>query len=165
MLSSDAHKFVSGLSLDPPTAESYSGMKAYGNSKLANILFARALQRRIGVEHRIYVNAIHPGAVATNIVQKTYAPEWLKSILNTILPWLAQTPAHGALTQLYAATSAEIEERDHRGHYFVPVARHQPRLPEYAQDQAGEERLWEWTERTIESVLSGGGRQAEVGAP
>ena len=160
VVSSDAHRFVSGLTLDPPTSDSYSGMRAYGNSKLANILFTRALQRRINQEDRVYVNAIHPGAVATNIVQKTFAPEWLKSAVNAVLPWLAQSPARGALTQLYVATSPEIEEHGHRGQYFVPVARLQQRLPDYAQDEATEERLWEWTERTIEAALNAAGPPA-----
>ena len=162
-VSSDAHKFVSALTLEPPSPESYSGMRSYGNSKLANILFVRALQRRLKGDERIFVNAIHPGMVATNIVEKTYAPAWLKSAVSYIIPWLAQSPTHGALTQLYAATSQEIEELGHRGQYFVPVARLQA-LADYAQDQAAEEQLWEWTERTIERVL-GAVSSSEASAP
>jgi NAD(P)-dependent dehydrogenase (short-subunit alcohol dehydrogenase family) len=155
VVSSDAHRFVSSLTLDPPGPASYSAMKAYGNSKLANILFTRALQRRIGTSDRIFVNAIHPGAVATNIVDKTAAPGWLKSAAVFILPWLAQSSTRGALTQLYAAASPEVEEQGHRGQYFVPVARLQKQLPAYAEDEAAEERLWEWTEQTIKTILRG----------
>jgi NAD(P)-dependent dehydrogenase (short-subunit alcohol dehydrogenase family) len=154
IVSSDAHKIVSSISLDAPSAESYSGMKSYGNSKLANILFARALQRRLKDDERIYVNAIHPGAVATNIVEKTYAPDWLKSAVNFVLPWLAKSPEYGALTQLYAATSPEVEERGYRGQYFVPTAQHKPNLPDYATDEAAQEQLWEWTEKTVERILA-----------
>ena len=158
VVSSDVHSVASALALEPPTIPAYNSIRAYGNSKLANILFARALQRRAG--DRVHVNAVHPGAVATAIFTKhAPAPPWLKAVTDAAMPWLAQPPSRGALTQLSAAASPEVEERGLRGRYLVPVAR--PQEPSAAaRDRAAEERLWEWTERSIASALRAGRRPA-----
>ena len=153
VVSSEAFRFVSSVNLDPPTPESHSRPKSYGSSKLANILFTRALQRRVENDG-IIANAIHPGTVRTHIIDKARGWSWIKAIVGFVLRWFGSTPAHGALTQLYAATSPDIAARGLRGQYFVPVAKHVPRLPASATDDAAAERLWEWTEATIRSVTA-----------
>mmetsp|Transcript_55750 Transcript_55750/g.90292 ORF Transcript_55750/g.90292 Transcript_55750/m.90292 type:complete len:264 (-) Transcript_55750:185-976(-) len=70
VVSSDAHEFASnGITLEPPLSDKYSGWGCYCNSKLANIHFTTALAKRLA-QHRVYVNAVHPGAVNTNIPSK-----------------------------------------------------------------------------------------------
>jgi retinol dehydrogenase-14 len=112
----------------------YSIMGAYGRSKLGNILFARALARRLDGTG-VTVNALHPGGVATNIW--TGAPGWAAPIL-----WLAKkfmdTPEQGGETISYLAASPEVEGKT--GLYF---SKHRPVTPsDLARDDALGERLW-----------------------
>ena len=110
------------------------------------LVFASVLQ------DNIYVNAVNPGAVATNI-EKTFAPNWMRTVVNFLLPWIFQSPTNRALTQLYQASSPKVESCSYKGQYFIPVAKHQPRLALYAQDEQEAERLWEWTEKKTEKAL------------
>src|SRR6185369_3724090 len=69
MLSSDAHNMApaTGIQFDDLTFEkSYRPWKAYGQSKLANLLFARSLARRLAGTSQT-ANALHPGVIATNL--------------------------------------------------------------------------------------------------
>lgn len=161
VVASEAFRWVSkyGVSVVPPTREQYSAGRFYGNSKLANILFARTLQKRcnaaqLDASRTVLVNAAHPGMVATNLPEKTFAPSWLKACATWLLTWLARSPDNGALTQLYLATSPEVVTRDYRGQYFIPTASHQARMPAFAHDDEAADRLWQWTEETIQRVLS-----------
>lgn len=95
----------------------------YGRSKLANILLGKALARRLKDE-RVYVNIAHPGFVATELARST--EEVYGRFLTVVLDYLtmaaAMKPEVGARTQLYCATSPEIENLDIRGKYFIPIA-------------------------------------------
>ena len=95
----------------------------YGRSKLANILFTKALARRLANE-RVYVNAAHPGFVSTEWVRR--ARDEFGSVMGVVAEkmgrLMAVTPRVGALTQLYVATNPEIENNDIRGRYFIPIA-------------------------------------------
>lgn len=94
----------------------------YGRSKLSNILFGKALARRLQGE-KVYVNMPHPGFVQTDLARNN------KDSLGAVAAGLydaagalcAATPKVGCLNQLYCATSPEIEEKDLRGNYLVPV--------------------------------------------
>ncbi|HEY0974970.1 MAG TPA: oxidoreductase [Solimonas sp.] len=96
----------------------YSRSRAYGRSKLANLVFALELDRRLrqrGVAtHSL---AAHPGYSATNIGFGGHSPTSLFGRLITIgNRILAQPAALGALPTLYAATSADAQ----RGDYYGP---------------------------------------------
>ncbi|KAI9239389.1 MAG: hypothetical protein BYD32DRAFT_411400 [Podila humilis] len=131
--------------LDPATR--------YGRSKLANILFGKALARRLKDE-RVYVNIAHPGFVATELARST--EEVYGKFLTVVLDYLtmaaAMKPEVGALTQLYCATSPEIENLDIRGRYFIPIANELEPNP-IAFDEDLQERLWTWTEDTVKEKL------------
>jgi NAD(P)-dependent dehydrogenase (short-subunit alcohol dehydrogenase family) len=82
-------------------------------SKLANILFAKELARRLSGE-RIWSNALHPGNINTELSRgpKEKYP-YLKPLISLVGCMLATT-YRGATTPLFAATAAEVEENDWR---------------------------------------------------
>ncbi|WFD42231.1 hypothetical protein MPSI1_000872 [Malassezia psittaci] len=94
-------------------------MRAYANSKMANILSARKLNRMYSKDN-IIINACNPGNLKTNISRD--AKGVFNFLLKTIIePYLLYSPELGSLSQLYANTSAEGEKEG--GQYFVPWAR------------------------------------------
>jgi NAD(P)-dependent dehydrogenase (short-subunit alcohol dehydrogenase family) len=80
----------------------YSGQAAYNQSKLANVLFTKALARRLDPK-KVTVNAVHPGVVATELSRDF--PKLLVKVFNLFL----LTPAKGAACSLYVATSPELD--------------------------------------------------------
>jgi len=126
------HNFaVNGIRFDNMTDESlYDPTEAYGQSKLSNILFARELARRVEGK-KIYVNSAHPGGVDTelgrHIKDKVLSfglpGKLLIDALESVTKIILLTPTEGALTQLYLATSPEVETKQIRGKYYIPIAR------------------------------------------
>jgi NAD(P)-dependent dehydrogenase (short-subunit alcohol dehydrogenase family) len=84
----------------------YQIMRAYGRSKLANVLYTRNLAARLGGTG-VTANCLHPGAVATNIWAG--APAIAKPVLSLAKRFLMITPAEGGATLAYLATSPEVE--------------------------------------------------------
>ncbi|MGU3432372.1 oxidoreductase [Actinomycetes bacterium M1A6_2h] len=108
-LSSIAHKSGS-ISLDDPNYEHrrYSRWSAYGQSKLANLLFAYKLQRRLAEAKSSVVSvAAHPGISATNLT--THSESVQDVILTFGAKFVAQNAYFGALPELYAATAPGVE--------------------------------------------------------
>jgi len=84
----------------------YNPMRAYGRSKLANVLFAYELARRLNGTD-ITSNALTPGVVATDIWKKVN--RWLTPVLYPYIQRVGQTPLEGAQTSIYLATSSDVE--------------------------------------------------------
>lgn len=97
---------------------SYVPWTAYNQSKLANILFARELQRRADAAHWPLLSiAVHPGVARTQIFQNGPGTASLKAkVLQLFAPLLTQDDAMGALPTEYAATSSAVQ----RGQYIGP---------------------------------------------
>jgi len=117
----------------------YGIMKAYSRSKLANVLFARELARRLegtGVTS----NSLHPGGVATNIWSG--APFWARPLITVFVrPRLISVEA-GAATIVQLAASAELHGAT--GQYFEEQ---RPVLPSaQARDDGLAQRLWSVSE-------------------
>jgi retinol dehydrogenase 12 len=113
----------------------YSGVGAYNQSKLANILFTYALARRLKGKG-VTANCLHPGVVATGFGQNT--PGLVKTLLGLARPFLI-TPEKGAATSIYLACSPEVA--DVSGEYFAkcrPIA-----SAKITSDVALQEKLWE----------------------
>lgn len=118
-VSSSAH-FLGRINFDDLQGERrYQPWLAYGQSKLANLLFAYELQRRLAVAgHGIISVAAHPGYAATNL--QSVGPEmtgsklWLR-IMPAANRILAQSAARGALPEVYAATAADVRGGDYIG--------------------------------------------------
>src|SRR5678816_1628226 len=115
-------------------------MRAYRRSKLANVLFANELSRRL-TGTGVTSNSLHPGGVATDIWSG--APLWAKPLIHFWLRRKFISPAAGAQTIVQLAASPAVEGVT--GRYFEeqqPV----PPAP-LAQDEAVARRLWEVSEQ------------------
>ncbi|WP_246731554.1 SDR family oxidoreductase [Methylocapsa sp. S129] len=122
----------------------YSAWSAYGQSKLANILFTYALARRLAGKG-VTANCLHPGVVATGFGHNT--PGFLNIVLGLARP-LLMTPEKGAATSIYLASSPELA--DVSGKYFAkckPIA-----SSKLSADVALQEKLWELSERQTAAV-------------
>ena len=145
IVSSRAHAFASerGLELDNLSGENdYHDWRMYGRSKLANILFARALNSRFqGTNRR--ANAVHPGVIRTNLGR--YVPDkeaMYENIQKTIT--LINIP-QGTATQILVATHPDLA--DVGGKYFSDC---QVTAPiEQGEDDDLAEKLWRITEKII----------------
>ncbi|EME27370.1 protochlorophyllide reductase [Galdieria sulphuraria] len=114
------HTFREGILFDDkkrnaPWKNIVERLHAYGQSKLANLLFAKELARRLE-KTQVYVNALHPGVIRSELF-RSENPFLLFPIMA-----FARTTENGALTSLYVATSPDIEEKNIRGAYFKPSA-------------------------------------------
>lgn len=125
----------------------YGAWRAYGQSKLANLLFTAELQRRLtAAGSRVISNAAHPGYAATNL-QSHGQSHLLEFLMNRIgNPVLAQDAEGGALPTLYA-TVAEIPGNSYAGPALE--LRGAPKLAgrsAAARDQETARRLWSVSE-------------------
>jgi NAD(P)-dependent dehydrogenase (short-subunit alcohol dehydrogenase family) len=138
-VSSDAHT-AGAITFDNLQGErKYGGMRAYAQSKLANILFTFALARRL-TGKGVTANCLHPGVVATGFGHNT--PGLVNTVLNLARPFLL-TAEKGAATSIYLASSPEVA--DVSGKYFVKC---KPAAPsKQSADVALQERLWELSEQ------------------
>lgn len=112
--------------------DKYNAQAAYGQSKLANVLFALELAQRLAGTG-VTSNVLHPGAVATDIVRDT---PWL---VRKIIGLMFIAPEKGAKTTIMLASEPALE--DTTGKYY-----NQCELDTYSDqgnDQALRERLWE----------------------
>ncbi len=118
----------------------YSGFGAYNASKLANVIFTRALARRLGASS-VRVNAVHPGEAATAIA-RDYG-----RLMTALMRLLYRSPKAASSTVLFAATAPEA---DVSGRYFSDsrVAPHSP----LADDVALQERLWSVSEELLRAA-------------
>jgi NAD(P)-dependent dehydrogenase (short-subunit alcohol dehydrogenase family) len=125
-----AHNFSHRADVDKRSEATYGPWAAYGRSKLANVLFAQELASRFGGASKVYVNALHPGGIRTNLARHVQDIATVgqagSALMELIKQTLLMSPEQGAVTQLYAATSAEIEAREISGAYFHPQARQVP---------------------------------------
>jgi NAD(P)-dependent dehydrogenase (short-subunit alcohol dehydrogenase family) len=114
----------------------FNGLRAYGESKLANILFTTELASRLAGSG-VTANCLHPGVVATNIF--TVFGGRTGQILSVLFRPLMLSPANGAKTGIYLASSPEVANVT--GKFFDKCREVAPAAP--AQDTAVAKRLWE----------------------
>jgi retinol dehydrogenase 12 len=139
--SSGAH-FSGVLDIDDLNAERrHSTWSAYANSKLANVLFTRALARRLEGSD-VTANCLHPGVIRTRLGRG--APLPVRAGWRVAGLFFA-SPRKGAETIVYLASSPEVA--DSSGGYFVNS---RPRNPSaQAQDDVLAEELWEKSEQMV----------------
>jgi retinol dehydrogenase-14 len=121
---------------------SYSGGRAYSQSKLANLLFgyelARRLQRTPPPDQAIVTaNALNPGMVSTS-----FGVEDPASVQRVFIPFLRafmKTPAEGAATSIHLASAPDLEQVT--GGYFANSKIKRSSKPSY--DEAAAARLWQ----------------------
>jgi len=131
----------------------YQMVMAYGQSKLANVLFAQELAVRLK-DKNILVNSAHPGGVETDLgrhidvmIRKysTFLADKLKD-LGAVM-W---HPRDAALTQLYLSVGPSLRKQKITGKYFHPIARETKPDP-HAFNASLQSHLWSLTESFIEA--------------
>ena len=133
---------------------SYKPYKAYQQSKLANILFTRALQRRSDVAgwHLLAV-AAHPGYARTDLMANGPGQWGPFGILSLILDLIGQDAASGALPVVYAATS-QVEPAGYYGpRGGLKGAPVQAKVGKPGLDDESGERLWRISEQLTKTKL------------
>jgi len=140
IVASEAHRRAT-LDFDDLMNERVAGLwPAYQRSKLANILFARELARRLA-GYGVTVNALHPGVVNTNLFHD--GPAWMRLALRSLGRLLLLSPARGADTSVYLASAPELA--GHTGGYYRRRRLIEPSPA--AQSAADGERLWQQSAR------------------
>ncbi len=134
-VSSEAHRAAKLDFDDLQATRGYFGFRVYGTSKLANILFTKALARRFAGT-RVTANCLHPGAVATGFGHN--AKGLFRHLVKLAGPFLL-TAEKGARTSVYLASSPEVEGVT--GEYFIRSRKAKPSRD--ARDEALAERLWQ----------------------
>ncbi|HST19974.1 MAG TPA: SDR family oxidoreductase [Blastocatellia bacterium] len=119
--------------------KNYKGVRAYANSKLANILFTYELARRLS-STRVTANCLHPGAVATSIFRAL--PKFVEAIIKLV----TLSPEKGAETSIYLASSPDVDGVT--GKYFVKKTETRSSPESYNEDTA--RKLW-----TVSAQLTG----------
>jgi NAD(P)-dependent dehydrogenase (short-subunit alcohol dehydrogenase family) len=114
---------------------SYSGARAYNQSKLANILFTYELARRLQATS-VTANALHPGVVRTSFGAED--PSGVQRLFTPFMRPFMKTPAQGAATSVHLAAAPALEQMT--GRYF---ANSKPkRSSQRSYDNAAAARLW-----------------------
>jgi NAD(P)-dependent dehydrogenase (short-subunit alcohol dehydrogenase family) len=131
VLSSTAHTMgsVHTDDLHYSKGRSYSAWGAYGQSKMANLLFAMSLEKRFrddGFASTCTAVSVHPGVIKTNLWKNTAFSS------NIVVSWfgdvflMKKTIPQGAATSVYAALHADAARQDMRGAYLVDCAKGAP---------------------------------------
>jgi WW domain-containing oxidoreductase len=150
IVSSDAHKLAppEGINFKNLSGDrGYQPWKAYGQSKLANILFAKELARRLSGSGKT-ANALHPGVINTNLTRS--ASTIVRVAYRIGEPLALKNIAQGASTQCYLAVHPNVEGVS--GEYFSHCNIARPNA--IANDSALAARLWEETENIVSRLES-----------
>jgi NAD(P)-dependent dehydrogenase (short-subunit alcohol dehydrogenase family) len=156
-VSSQAHRMGRMDFDDLMGKRKYGSWRAYGQSKLANLLFMRSLAERLERAGSTVMSiGAHPGYASTHL--QAVGPEmrgqgWMNSVMGGLNKVLAQSAAMGALPTLYAATFPAIRSGDYVGPDGFGEQRGHPKLvgmTASARDDAVASRLW-----TVSEDLTG----------
>lgn len=144
-VASGAHKTGNIYFDDINLTKGFNIIKAYSQSKLANVLFTRELAQRLK-DKGITVNCCHPGAVATNIgIDRETG--FGKTITGMLKPFF-RTPKEGAATAIFLAMDESV--KDVTGEYFYDckIAKSSDR----SKDPELAKKLFEFTEELVSRV-------------
>lgn len=130
-----------GIQFDNLSGErGYDPALAYGQSKLANVLFTLELAQRLE-NNNATANALRPGVISTNLGR--HMPRWKVIALDTVGKVFTKTTAQGAATTCYVATSPALNKVN--GYFFDhcnPV-----RAGGFTEDRAMAKQLWSVSEQ------------------
>ncbi|MEL1265651.1 SDR family oxidoreductase [Pseudoxanthomonas putridarboris] len=145
---------------DLQSERSYKPMVAYGQSKLACLMFALELQRRSDAAGwGIQSIAAHPGVSRTDLIPNGSGTRSAAGVLRRLMWFLFQPAAQGALPTLFAATSPQAQGGAYYGPDRLSETRGYPaisRVPPQATDTDAAARLWIESERLTEVDFSAG---------
>lgn len=140
-VSSMAHNSAK-INFDDIQARNYGGFRRYGESKLMNVMFTYALDRRLQGTG-VTVNALHPGFVNTGF--GTSNGGITSMILGLMQKFIAISPEKGAETNIYLASSPDVKGVS--GKYWDNKSQKQSNAVSH--DQAQQEKLWSMSEDMI----------------
>jgi WW domain-containing oxidoreductase len=143
MVSSESHRYPAQLDLArfPLEARAFNSLRAYGQAKLANIMFANELTRRYR-DVGILANSLHPGSmIGTSIFRNSFSAK----LFGLAFRPFAKSIEQGAATTVYCATAGELAGTG--GEYFRDCQRHP--MSRGARDSDVAKRLWERTEQLV----------------
>lgn len=151
MLSSAAHKMApkEGIQFDNLAGDkAYRDWTAYGQSKFANLLFAKELARRFAGTSKT-ANAVHPGVIKTNLGR--HMNPLAGFVFGLVGPLALKSVPQGAATEVYVAVHPEAAKVS--GRYFADcnVAESRPD----ADDAAMAARLWDVSEKIVAGLPRG----------
>ncbi|MDT5143583.1 MAG: hypothetical protein QOD02_3011 [Mycobacterium sp.] len=148
-VSSTGHRLRAAIHFDDLQSEHhYDRYAAYGQSKLANLLFTYELQSRLaGQQKNTIAVAAHPGAASTELGRSV--PTLLKPLFVLAGPLLFQNAAMGALPTLRAAADPDVEGGQYYGPDGLGEQRGNPKLVSssaQSHDEDLQDRLWNVSE-------------------
>ena len=149
LLSSEGHRFApkEGIQFDNLSGQKgYGALKAYGQSKLANILMAVGLTERLKGT-AVTANALHPGVIKTNLTR--HVSSILMSVLSVVTIGQTKSIPQGAATTCVVATDPALARVS--GCYFSDCNSKTPSA--HARNAALAERLWTTSEELVKSHL------------
>jgi WW domain-containing oxidoreductase len=144
IVSSDAHRMAPKPGIDFANLsgeQGYGPMRAYGQSKIANILFAGSLSKRLA--GRATVNSLHPGVIGTNLGR--HMNPAVARVMGLFMRALAKTVPQGAATSCLLAASPAVAGVT--GRYFADCR--EAKATATANDDALAERLWQVSEELV----------------
>jgi len=151
-VSSIGHRILADIHFDDLQWErSYNRVAAYGQAKLANLLFTYELQRRLASHGTTIAAAAHPGMSDTELMRNMPAP--LVTAFERIAPVVAQDAAIGALPTLRAATDPAVLGGQYYGPDGLGQTRGYPKIvgsSKKSHDADRQRRLW-----TVSEELTG----------
>lgn len=137
---------------------SYERFRSYGQSKLANILHAKELSRRVENDG-IRVYSLHPGVIATELWRSIKQNGFFTKAGMAIFEYIMKTPFHGAQTTLYCALDSSVE--NDTGLYYSDCAeKPTSRSALNAEDQI---KLWKLSEEACGLVTTVPNETASTG--
>jgi WW domain-containing oxidoreductase len=148
MLSSSAHSQApkGGVELDNlDGAKSYTAWGNYGQSKIANILFAKELARKFEGTKKT-ANAVHPGVIATNLGR--HMNPVARVLFGTVGPLFLKSVPQGAATEVFVAASPTVDGVS--GEYFADCNVATPRAD--ATDAELAKKLWAKSEEIVAAL-------------
>jgi len=134
-VASGAHMLIKGMNFEDLNFEKrFRALKVYSHSKLANILFTRALAKQ-NDGRAVTANAVDPGAIATGLAAQNGL---LGSLIRLPMKPFLKSPQAGAATSIYACLSPELDGVT--GRYLRDCREDLPKS--WAMDDAAAEQLW-----------------------
>lgn len=128
----------------------------YARSKLGVILFTRELARRL--ENRgslkVYANCFFPGNIPTEAMDTwkelfgTIGGSAMKGMFHVV----GQSETQAAATAIYLAASPEVEKKEEKGKYFIPIAT-EDKTSKIAEDKDLAKNLWYWCDDKVTKAL------------
>ncbi|KAL0911685.1 hypothetical protein M5K25_019840 [Dendrobium thyrsiflorum] len=141
------HTYEGGILFDQIDNKArYNDRMAYGQSKLANILHARELSRRLKEEGaNVTVNSVHPGVIMTNLMRHSFP---MMKVIQVFTYLLWKNVQQGAATTCYVSLHPSI--KGVTGKYFDDCNEVKPSI--LASDEKLAKRLWDFSDKLVKSA-------------